>query len=99
MIEEGKEGDKLQECSETTGPLFLLKELLRHSASMGGLQVLLHKEGSERTWPADSNGTRQAGSLQTVSRATRNHGRHGVRVDSTRCDKRTKMRKQSELKK
>lgn len=44
--EEGKEGDKLKECSETTGPLFLLKELPRHSALMVGLQVLLYKEGS-----------------------------------------------------
>lgn len=37
--EEGKEGDKVKECSETTGPLFPLKELPRHSALMGGLQV------------------------------------------------------------
>ncbi len=43
--EEGKEGDKVKECSETTGPLFLLKELPRHSAPMGGLQVPLHKGG------------------------------------------------------
>lgn len=37
--EEGKEGDKVKECSETTGPLFPLKELPRHSALMGRLQV------------------------------------------------------------
>ena len=36
MTEEGKEGDKVKECSETTGPLFPLKELPRHSALMGG---------------------------------------------------------------
>lgn len=40
-----EEGDKVKECSETTGPLFLLKELPRHFALFGRgelcLQVLL----------------------------------------------------------
>lgn len=36
MTQEGKEADKLKECSKTTRPLFLLKELPRHSAMMGG---------------------------------------------------------------
>lgn len=44
-----EEGDKVKECSETTGPLFLLKELPRHFALCGRgelcLQVLLYKEG------------------------------------------------------
>lgn len=30
-----EEGDKVKECSETTGPLFLLKELPRHFALFG----------------------------------------------------------------
>lgn len=33
--EGGKEGDKVKECSETTGPLFLLKELPRHCLDGG----------------------------------------------------------------
>lgn len=36
MTQEGKEADKLKECSKTTGPLLLLKELPRHSVVMGG---------------------------------------------------------------
>lgn len=65
--EEGKEGDKVKECSETTGPLFPLKELPRHSALVGGLQVRLYKEGSYTTWPANSNQAGLPGSFQTAS--------------------------------
>lgn len=65
--EEGKEGDKVKECSETTGPLFPLKELPRHSALMGGLQLPLYKEGSCTTLPANSNQAGQPGSSQTAS--------------------------------
>lgn len=47
MTREGKEANKLKECSKTTGPLFLLKEPSRHSAMMGwgggGLQVPLYQ--------------------------------------------------------
>ena len=68
MTEEGKEGDKVKECSETTGPLFPLKELPRHSALMGGggLQVPLYKE-SHTTWPANTNQAGQPGCFQTAS--------------------------------
>lgn len=41
-----EEGDKVKECGETTGPLFLLKELPHHSAQMGrGLQAPLCNKG------------------------------------------------------
>lgn len=36
ILEEGKEGDKFKECSETTEPLFLLKEPPAHTAPAGG---------------------------------------------------------------
>lgn len=45
MTEVGKEGDKFKECSKTTEPLFLLKELPRHSAPLGGQQVTLIRTG------------------------------------------------------
>lgn len=50
---EGKEGDKVKECSETTGPLFPLKELPHHSALLGGLHI--QQGGSYTTWPANSS--------------------------------------------
>lgn len=67
---EGKEGDKVKECGETTGPLFPLKELPRHSALMGGLQVPLHKEGSQATWPATSKAAWQPETFQTAASST-----------------------------
>lgn len=51
MTEEGKEGDKVKECRETTGPLFLLKELPHHSALMlggGGLLYFSIRRGLTR---------------------------------------------------
>lgn len=43
-----EEGDKVKECRETTGPLFLLKELPHHSALMGrGLQAPLYNKGGD----------------------------------------------------
>lgn len=40
MAEEGKHGDKVKECRETTAALFVLKELPHHSALMGTYEHL-----------------------------------------------------------
>lgn len=53
MMEEGKEGDTVKKCRETTGPLFLLKELPHHSARMGGYKYLSIGRGLT-AWPTSS---------------------------------------------
>lgn len=45
MTEEGKHGDKVKECRETTVPLFVLKELPHHSALMGNYEHLTIRRG------------------------------------------------------
>lgn len=70
MTEEGKEGDKVKECRETTGPLFLLKELPHHSVLLwvgGGGSLPLYKERSYTDWPAKSNQVGQPGFFQNVA--------------------------------
>lgn len=60
-----EEGDKVKECRETTGPLFLLKELPHHSALMGrGLQ-----QGGDLTQLGLPRGTKlgSPGPFQTVA--------------------------------
>lgn len=51
MTEEGKQGDKVKECRETTVPLFVLKELPHHSALMGNYGYLtIRRELNSKAW-------------------------------------------------
>lgn len=68
MTEEGKEGDKAKECRETTGPLFLLKELPHHSVLWGGGVLYFCIRRGLTDWPAKSNQVGQSGSFQNVAR-------------------------------
>lgn len=52
MTEEGKQGDKVKECRETTVPLFVLKELPHHSALMGNYGYLAIRRELKSKGPA-----------------------------------------------
>lgn len=62
-----KEGDKVKECSETTGSLFLLKERPRHSALVRGYKYPSMRRGLTGLSPANGNPNRKPKSSRLIS--------------------------------